>query len=721
MRLFARLAILLVSGCLATAPVAAQQLPTVRDTARAAAVKVQTDSVRAETCRGGTLTATGCKGAKYSTRVTVLRRLATRVDSIEAASLKVPSTPPPPPPPPAPTYTVTIAPATSSICAKPCFPHYTILLATVKDATGQLVNGPVTWHTSDTTAASYWINGTVADARRLEVFDPLRTATLTVRARFTANGATAEGTTTVVLTGAATTPPPPPPDTTTPPPPPPPSDTARFDGKAELPRATIALPPLGPLTRPLRVAAGGNLQAALDSARRGDVILLAPGATYVGSFKLRAKPGTAADGWIVVTTDTPLPAPGTRVTPASAASFAKLRTPSVEPAIETLQGASGWRLVGLDIGALTGVADNYGLVVLDAQSAVTSLAHIPADLLLERVYVHGHSAMSTSRCVSLQSARTAIVDSYLSECHAKDRDSQAIAGWGGPGPYLIQNNYLEGAGENVMFGGADPALQDVSPSDITIRGNVFYKPLTWQGRVWLVKNLLELKHAKRVLIEGNLFQHSWGDGQDGRAFIWQSINQGGGWGSWSTVQDVVFRYNRVHKVSGVFNFSERYDGSSVPAARFSIRHNLFTEVGGLPGTGGVYAIGGHIADLMITRNTGFGVKGSAGGGNTWLQFALGTPQPTLVFTDNIGGDAQYNIHSPIAGGLATIDALAIPRANFARNVMVDCCSSGTQWAWAGWFPTTRAAVGLAADFSVPAGLPWSGVGADVRRVPAPLP
>ena len=59
-------------------------------------------------------------------------------------------------------------------------------------------------------------------------------------------------------------------------------------------------------------------------------------------------------------------------------------------------------------------------------------------------------------------------------------DTQAIGGWNGPGPYLIENNYLEAAGENVMFGGADPTIPNLVPSDITLRLNHLIKPRSWQ-------------------------------------------------------------------------------------------------------------------------------------------------------------------------------------------------------------------------------------------------
>jgi hypothetical protein len=67
-----------------------------QDSTHLRAVKAQADSLRKETCRGGTLSASGltCRGATAGPRVTVIRRLANRVDSIEA-TVPVPVTPVP--------------------------------------------------------------------------------------------------------------------------------------------------------------------------------------------------------------------------------------------------------------------------------------------------------------------------------------------------------------------------------------------------------------------------------------------------------------------------------------------------------------------------------------------------------------------------------------------------------------------------------------------------
>src|SRR6516162_10681385 len=54
---------------------------------------------------------------------------------------------------------------------------------------------------------------------------------------------------------------------------------------------------VAPTGAKLNVAAGGNLQAALDKAQPGDTIVLQAGATFRGPFKLPNKTGS---GWIYV-------------------------------------------------------------------------------------------------------------------------------------------------------------------------------------------------------------------------------------------------------------------------------------------------------------------------------------------------------------------------------------------------------------------------------------
>src|SRR6266850_450871 len=60
----------------------------------------------------------------------------------------------------------------------------------------------------------------------------------------------------------------------------------------ELPRLRVEMP-TGPTNSPTRVLSqGDDLQDALDAAKPGDVLALAPGATFKGPIRLTNKPGS---------------------------------------------------------------------------------------------------------------------------------------------------------------------------------------------------------------------------------------------------------------------------------------------------------------------------------------------------------------------------------------------------------------------------------------------
>ena len=165
-------------------------------------------------------------------------------------------------------------------------------------------------------------------------------------------------------------------------------------------------------------------------------------------------------------------------------------------------------------------------------------------------------------------------------------DAQAHRGLERPGPFKIVNNYLEGAGENVMFGGADPTIPDLVPSDIEIRRNHFFKPLvlgagdpSYAGTHWAVKNLLELKNAQRVLIDGNVFENNWADAQNGFAILFTVRNQDGT-APWSVVEDVTFTNNIVRHGGGGVNDARQATTNhpSQQTQRILIRNNLFEDI-----------------------------------------------------------------------------------------------------------------------------------------------
>lgn len=389
------------------------------------------------------------------------------------------------------------------------------------------------------------------------------------------------------------------------------------------------------------VNAGDNLQNALNSAQRGDEIVIQAGATFTGNFVLPVKTGTSASGWITVRSSqlSSLPA-GVRVGPANASSMPRILTPNADGAIKTAPGASGWWIAGLEVSLVPTATVNYGLVLIgDGSSAQNQASMIPSDIVLDRSYIHATSTLGTSRCVGLNSARTEVRESYLYDCHGKGFDTQAIGGWNGTGPYRIFNNMLAGAGENILFGGADPAIYGLVPSDIEIRRNYFYTPASWQG-TWTKKNLLELKSARRVLIEGNVFDGSWADGQTGFGILLISANQSGGC-TLCRVTDIMVRANLMKNVAGGFNLSGGQTVVDTTTRRLALIANVIDSLK-YPNNNILLQILSNGHDLTIDSLV------AVGGGGSVREFMVLDPDPAwtnMTFQNAVVEHGMYGMFS----------------------------------------------------------------------------
>jgi hypothetical protein len=266
----------------------------------------------------------------------------------------------------------------------------------------------------------------------------------------------------------------------------------------------------------------------------------------------------------------------------------------------------------------------------------------------------------------------AVVNSHLSDFKEVGADSQAVAGWNGPGPFRIENNYLEAAGENVMFGGADPAVPYLVPSDIEVRRNHFRKPLGWkidhaeyEGTPWAVKNLFELKNARRVLVDGNLFEHNWQHAQNGFAILFTPRNQKGR-APWSVVEDVTFRNNIVRHVGAGFNILGRDDNhTSQQTRRILIENNLLVDVGGKwGGNGRLFQLLDGTAGVSIVSNTADQTSGGVvfGGDHD--------AHSGFVFQNNVVADNGAGfVGSGTGVGRASIDRY-FPKSSITGNVFI---------------------------------------------------
>ena len=485
-----------------------------------------------------------------------------------------------------------------------------------------------------------------------------------------------------------------------------------------LPQSSVDTSYVAPLGATIPVAAGGDFQAALDAAQPGDVITLEAGATFQGPFTLPAKAGSDT---IVVRTsagDDALPAPGQRVDPSFAAVMPKIVVAAnIGSALVTATGAHHYRFIGVEIAPTAG-SFVYTLVAFG--NGETTEADLPHHLIIDRCYLHGDPAAGSRRGVGLNSKHSAVIDSYLADFKENGGDSQAIAGWNGSGPFKIVNNHLEGAAENIMFGGADPSVPNLVPSDIEICGNHIVKPTAWRDAGWSAKNLFELKNARRVLLAGNVLENSWANAQVGFAIVLTPRNQDGT-APWCTIEDLTIAYNVIrHSGSGIAMAGEDDLHPSQQQQRVVIRDNLLDDVNrdAWGGDGRLFQVTSPsrpTVDVKVDHNT------ATMAGNAFLVAGdTGVVGQGFRFTNNIVPHGDYGAFGSGQGEGNSAFAFYFPGIVCQKNVLLG--STAASYPADNFFPSTMADVGFVdlagGNLALDAGSPYRAAGTDGKDVGA---
>jgi hypothetical protein len=280
-------------------------------------------------------------------------------------------------------------------------------------------------------------------------------------------------------------------------------------------RAELDTAPAPPST--VLVSESDELIVALET---GGAIVLAAGVPFV-----------AGGGFAITAPDTTIAGLGGNSLEATTA-----------PAIRVVPGVPGAALE-----CLAGKTASDGGVIQIGRNdhEQTTIEAAPLGVTIRAVTSTGHRG---KRAIEVNGRDVAILDCDVHDCFdPAGRDSQAI--WIGncPGPVAITGGYFEGASENLMIGGDSMKIPDCRPTNITITGATFEKPIAWKTEGGpKVKNLLECKDGHDVVIEDCDLVRCWKSGQDGYAFMFTPANGG-------SLRNVVVRNCRVREVGGIVN------------------------------------------------------------------------------------------------------------------------------------------------------------------------
>jgi hypothetical protein len=545
-----------------------------------------------------------------------------------------------------------------------------------------------------------------------------------------------------------------------------PASSSNFDGPAELPRVYLqtALADTPAPGKTIQVASSAELQTSLDAANCGDTLLLRAGATFSRAFTFPRKPCDDAH-WIIVRTSAPdasLPPEGTRISPCYAGVSSlpgrpdfnckstqnvmarlSLSTATSNGPVVFASGANHYRLIGLEITRAPGVGSVSDLI--------TPAANASADhIIVDRVWAHGTAQDETARGVYLGGVTSAaVIDSFFSDFHCVAQtgnctDSQAVAGGLGnlpSGPFKITNNFMEAAGENILFGGGEATTV---PSDIEIRRNHLFKPLIWMpgaagfvgghdGNPFIVKNHFELKNAQRVLFEGNVAEYTWGGfSQQGYSLLLTPKNQAGSKAGDNLcpacmVTDVTIRYSKVSHAAAGMQLATVYSdhlGEGSGGWGYSVHDVTFDDIVSetYRGGGALFLISNNwtakgLKNVSIDHVTGFGDPHHP---LLYVGDFTGLPKISAVtITNNILLAGAYPVWS--TGGatncaihdipLETFDA-CFSSYTFLNNVLIATSSNypPSKWPSGNFFPASPQAVRFA-DYS-------NANGGDYRLLPS---
>ncbi len=481
------------------------------------------------------------------------------------------------------------------------------------------------------------------------------------------------------------------------------------------------------------VNAGGNLQAALDAAVSGGdkEIILEAGATWTGTYTLPSNTGVSP---ITVKRSGSQPS----AIPMTGAGLATIATTSNGPALRTLTNSSHWRFSGIQFRQASGTGSD---IVRLGDGLINTEPALPRDFIFDYCLFQNDSQAVNG--MQMNAADVTIRNCAVRGVKYAGVESHAIIVWNAPGPYLVEDCYLEAGSCGFFVGGAGPAITNLVPSNIVFRRNTTTRPIALKSQTgWAIKNLFELKNARNVEVYGNIFENNWPDSQSGWSIVF-TVRANSPNAAWTIIEHVLFRDNIVRHVPMGFNIlgldDQVENGQVYPSQPMNdvvIQNNLLWDVDrvawagptGQTGSGSLMQINGGPRNLHVINNTMWS------DGN--IMNLVGNPIPGFVYQNNIVRKLltpfeSYGVFGNAVGeGNAALNAFApnvqgYPNTVFTGNVLAGTTASVYNQ-YAGNFHPTAAAMQSefvnpsTGNFRLNPGSTYAGKGADLDVIDAAI-
>lgn len=357
---------------------------------------------------------------------------------------------------------------------------------------------------------------------------------------------------------------------------------------------TVIVSPQRTPTRVINVSTISQLMNAYNNATGGEDIVIPAGTVLTGEIVLPAR--NFLD-YVTIRSGGTLPDIRQRVGSTDAA-LVTFRASTVGAIPFTIRnGASKIRLIGIKfdpkyLSNASGAAAYY-LAQIGEASTQTDVSQNPTKIIFQHCVINPPDDVNVIHGILNDGYKVSIISSWLGNIKTfSEGDSQAVLSLDGRGAHVYNNDFFEAASENIMYGGAMPHIMGLTSSNIEVRRCHFSKRLNWRvysGQTHLIniKNLFETKNARRVYMEGSVFENHWDAGRSQLfAFVFKTSvgSMDEEFIPWAISEDIVLENDKVnHIYGGITNAIDGYSIGNFVGLKPShvvVKNTIFDDLSG---------------------------------------------------------------------------------------------------------------------------------------------